>query len=207
LKAPHSRQIVDGYLARLDRELRHRAIPERAELLSQVESHIAEARATLRNETDADLLNIIDRLGPPEVVAEGSSDGRRGARPELPQRQTLVAAARVPGLLILVWPVGVIALLYSGAWARIERVAVAGLAVLGPALVAPYLWTHGLNPFGRLAGFFWNPATITCLVAAVILVWRTNFGSGLHTRTRSLLALALCLIWLALVSAVRFLPY
>lgn len=70
MTAPHSPQIVDGYLARLDRELRDLAAPERSELLSQIEAHIAEARSALPDETDSDLLNILDRLGSPEDVAE-----------------------------------------------------------------------------------------------------------------------------------------
>lgn len=72
MTAPHSQQIVEGYLARLDRELRDRGVAGRAELLAQVESHIAEARAALGTETDADLLNILDRLGSPDSVAEGA---------------------------------------------------------------------------------------------------------------------------------------
>jgi hypothetical protein len=185
----------------------------REELLAQVESHIAEARAALGTETDADLLNILDRLGSPDLVAEGAPVVG-GIAPTAPQqRQTAFAAAVIPGLLIVSWPIGAITLLYSGAWSKVERTALAGLALIGPLLVTPYLWTHGLTWYSRLAGFFWNAATISCLLVAVILIWRSDLGTGRAVGwagvagARLLLSVAVCFVWLALEAATRFLPY
>jgi uncharacterized membrane protein len=213
MTATHSQQIVDGYLARLDRELRDRAVAGRAELIAQVESHIAEARAALDTETDVDLLNILDRLGSPDLVAEGARVVGGTAPIEPPQQQTLFAATVIPGLLIVAWPLGVIRLLYSGAWSRIERSALAGLALIGPVLITPYLWSRGFTWYSRLADFFWNPATISCLLVAIILVWRSDVGRR-HTvgwagvaGSRVLGSVALCFVWLGLEYATRFLPY
>jgi HAAS len=214
MTAPHSEQIVDGYLARLDRELRDRAIPERSALLTQVESHIAEARATLHNETDAELLNILDRLGPPEAFVDGVHEAPNSAAPHGLRRHTAFTAFVIPSMLVIAWPIGLIVLLYSEAWARLERLAIAALAVLGPVLVTPYLWTHGLTWYSRIAGFFWNLATVTCLTAALILVWRSALTDPSQARwtvrfgSSVLMSVAMCLVWFALVFVLtRFLPY
>jgi uncharacterized membrane protein len=69
MTAPHADQIIDGYLARLDLALAGAPEAARADLVAEVTSHIAEARAALMAETDADLLNILDRLGEPAVLA------------------------------------------------------------------------------------------------------------------------------------------
>jgi hypothetical protein len=212
MTAAHSQQIVDGYLARLDIELRDRGVAGRVELMAQVESHIAEARAALGNETDVELLNIRDRLGSPDLVAEGARVGGETA-PTEQQQQTLFAATVIPGLLVVAWPLAVIRLLYSGAWSRIERSALAGLALIGPVLIAPYLWSRGLTWYSRLADFFWNPATISCLLVAIILIWRSEVGrrpaggSAGVAGSRVLRSVALCFVWIALEYATRFLPY
>lgn len=71
MTAPHAQQIIDGYLARLDAELVGVPATRRRELLDDVRGHVSEARAGLTEETDADLLNILDRLGDPaELAAE-----------------------------------------------------------------------------------------------------------------------------------------
>jgi uncharacterized membrane protein len=75
MTAPHEAQILGGYMARLDDDLGELDPGARADLMAQVESHIAEARAAIVDETDADLLNILDRLGSPEeVAAEATGD-------------------------------------------------------------------------------------------------------------------------------------
>ncbi len=71
MTAPHANQIIDGYLARLDADLVGVPKARRRELLDDVRAHASDARAALTDETDADLLNILDRLGDPaELAAE-----------------------------------------------------------------------------------------------------------------------------------------
>lgn len=69
MTATHANQIIDGYLKRLDGELADLPPARRNEVSGQIAEHIAEARAGLRDETDADLLTILDRLGDPEEIA------------------------------------------------------------------------------------------------------------------------------------------
>ena len=56
MTAPRAEQIVAGYLARLEAALAPVPEARRVELLDEVREHIAEARAALTDETDADLL-------------------------------------------------------------------------------------------------------------------------------------------------------
>ena len=69
MTAPRADEILAGYLARLEAALAPVPDPRRQELLDEVREHIAEARMALTDETDADLLNILDRLGDPAEVA------------------------------------------------------------------------------------------------------------------------------------------
>jgi hypothetical protein len=114
VSAPHSDQIIDGYLARLRGALTGLPAPRQQELLDDVRRHIAEARGALQNETDADILNILDRIGEPADIAaaaRGNLDGP--ARP--PSR---IGAIEIGAVVLtpFLWPVGVILLWISSAW-------------------------------------------------------------------------------------------
>ena len=69
MTAPRADEIVAGYLARLAAALAPVPEARRLELLDELREHIAEARQALSVETDADVLNILDRLGDPADVA------------------------------------------------------------------------------------------------------------------------------------------
>ena len=70
MTAAHASQIIDGYLRRLDAEMSNLPPGRRKELHGQIAEHIVQARSELADETDADLLTILDRLGEPdEIVA------------------------------------------------------------------------------------------------------------------------------------------
>lgn len=69
MTATHATQIIDGYLKRLDSELSSFPTARRKELETQIAEHIAQARQELPEETDADLLTILDRLGEPDEIA------------------------------------------------------------------------------------------------------------------------------------------
>lgn len=69
MTATHATQIIDGYLKRLDGELSSFPSGRRKELTGQIAEHIAQARSELTDETDADLLTILDHLGEPDEIA------------------------------------------------------------------------------------------------------------------------------------------
>ncbi len=68
MSAPHADTILGGYRRRLDEELQQLPRSRREEIIAEVEAHIRDARAANPAETDADLLNLLDRLGDPGII-------------------------------------------------------------------------------------------------------------------------------------------
>jgi uncharacterized membrane protein len=138
MTAPRAEAIVGGYLARLEAALAPVPEPRRTELLEDVREHIAEARMALPDETDAGLLNILDRLGDPADMAAAEIGREEPAPTSVRKSRTLEIAAIV--LLLLFWPVGVVLLWISDSWTTREKLigtlvppgGYVGLFVLGP---------------------------------------------------------------------------
>jgi hypothetical protein len=121
MTAPHADQLIDGYLARLRVAATDLSPSVREELIEDMRAHIAEARTRESEETDATILNILDRLGEPDaVVAEagrrpdafGSSQPGGRSEPYRPGILEIAAVILVP----FFWPIGVILLWISPAW-------------------------------------------------------------------------------------------
>jgi hypothetical protein len=141
MTAPRAEQIVAGYLARLEAALAPVPEARREELLEEVREHISEARAALTDETDADLLNILDRLGDPADVA-AAEIGRAEPAPVTGRRTSRALETATLVLLVLFWPVGVVLLWMSDAWTTRDKLVgtlvppggYLGIFILGPAL-------------------------------------------------------------------------
>jgi hypothetical protein len=114
MTGPHADQLIDGYIARLRVAATDLPSSVRDELITDMLAHITEARAREPEETDATVLNILDRLGEPAVVAAETRErlGLKAARPYRPGLLEVAAVILVPFL----WPVGVILLWMSPAW-------------------------------------------------------------------------------------------
>jgi uncharacterized membrane protein len=140
MTAPRAEEIIAGYLARLEAALA--PVPEvrRRELMDDVREHIAEARMALPDETDADLMNILDRLGDPAEMAAAEIGRTESIEPARRASRGLEIAAII--LLLLFWPVGVVLLWISDAWTTRDKLigtlvppgGFLGVFVLGPAL-------------------------------------------------------------------------
>ena len=127
MTAPHANDLIDGYLARLRAAAADLPSSARDELIEDMRAHIAEARSREPQETDATILNILDRLGEPDTVV---AEARRrpdaleahpaDARPRPYLSGVLEIAALV--FLIVMWPVGVILLWISPAWKVRDKV-------------------------------------------------------------------------------------
>ena len=114
MTAPHADQLIDGYLARLRAAASELPRAAREELMADVESHIAEARSRETDETDAAILNILDRIGEPSTVVTEARE-RLGLPADAPYRSGFLEIAALV-LVPLLWPVGVILLWTSPAW-------------------------------------------------------------------------------------------
>jgi hypothetical protein len=86
----------------------------REEILEEISNHIADERGQLHDDSDAAMLNLLDRIGDPAELAAAASDhvGR------LPQPERRIGPVEVLALVLtpLIWPAGVILLWLSPAW-------------------------------------------------------------------------------------------
>src|SRR5260370_8434519 len=103
MSAPHADQLVSEYLSRLDSALAGVPRRRREEILDEISNHIAEERSRLHDESDADLRNLLDRVGDP---AEGADAARDSAneRPPAPLRRTRTPALLTPILTPAISP-------------------------------------------------------------------------------------------------------
>ena len=121
MTAVHATKLVDEYLRRLEMELIDLPAEKRLEILDEIRGHIAEERTGMSNESDADVMNLLDRLGDPtEIAAEAGAGGERRGRPSGTARfGTLEVLALA--LMVLAWPAGVVLLWVSKAWTTREK--------------------------------------------------------------------------------------
>ena len=109
-------RLVEDYLRGLDREL-SASRARRRELWSEIASHIAEARAGLDSEDEAEIRNLLEPLGDPR-----RSQPRRGACRPRSRRAGLVEILALIRLLVggfvfvIGWFVGLVASWGPDAW-------------------------------------------------------------------------------------------
>src|SRR5205823_3654274 len=75
MTATHAAQLVGEYLQRLERELTDLPLDTRNEIIDEIRRHIAEESGGLSDESDAALLNLLERLGDPADIAAASEGG------------------------------------------------------------------------------------------------------------------------------------
>ena len=76
-------KLVERYLKHLEVELDDLPRDRRREIVDEIAGHIAEARAGLEHETEADVRNILEGLGDPADIAEDARE-RFDVRPPAP---------------------------------------------------------------------------------------------------------------------------
>lgn len=181
MTAPHADQLIDGYLARLRVAAADLPSSVRDELIEDMRAHIAEARTREPAETDAAVMNILDRLGEPATVVADARE-RLGIRPYRPGFLEIAAVILVP----FFWPIGVILLWISPAWKARDKiigtllppggylgVLLFGLAVAtihsGSCPTATDAIGQGMNVCGAPSGQ--SPVAMALSIAAVTLVY------------------------------------
>jgi uncharacterized membrane protein len=141
-----TRQTVETYLDRLDEALSDLPIDRRRELIEEIRGHIDEALAGTTDPGEADIRNILERVGDPADIAEEARE-RLGVRRVSPTWRDWTAVVLLPfgGLLILVlgivgtvgWVLGAIFLLSSRIWSMRDKVI--GLLLFPGGLLLPLI--------------------------------------------------------------------
>jgi uncharacterized membrane protein len=131
--------MVDGYVKRLNRELGDLPRDRRREVVDEIREHIGEARAELPAETEAELRNILDRLGEPAEIAADARErfgvaGRRRSGLDIVALVMLLVGGVI--LPVVGWFVGLVLLWMSRAWNVRDKLI--GTLVLPGGLVIPF---------------------------------------------------------------------
>lgn len=139
--------IVGDYLRRLEEAARDLPADRRAELVRDVREHIAVATAEAPPASDAETLQMLDRLGEPEeIVGSARAEGGlavSGPAPSLPRNVAhpaldglTVALLLVGGFIVGIgWLAGVVLLWSSPTWRLRHRIA--GTFVVPGGLLLP----------------------------------------------------------------------
>lgn len=146
--------LVEDYLDRLERELADFPSARRRELVQEISEHIAEARAGLESENEAEIRNLLDRMGDPADIA-----AEAGERPAPQTKKTsgwdIVALVLlfIGGVILPVigWLIGVVILWSSAAWTTREKWIGTLVVPFGLALPA-FLLTIGTSSEGCSEG-------------------------------------------------------
>ncbi len=118
-------KLVERYLKHLEVELDDLPRDRRREIVDEIAGHIAEARAGLEHETEADVRNILEGLGDPADIAEDARE-RFEVQPPAPAPPYKPGWMEVAALVLLLvgglivplvgWLIGVVLLWVSNAW-------------------------------------------------------------------------------------------
>jgi membrane protease YdiL (CAAX protease family) len=172
--------LIEAYLARLERELTDTPHPERELVLDGIRSHIAEARHDLGDADEGEVRALLERLGEPSSIA-AETRARLATAPRSPQT---VASASLAGLIaITIFAVAPIITQIdrAGSWAP-NLVLVLWLPVLPLGAIALTVWSRWS---------LWRPAwpsraSIAGALAMLLLLclslangYPSNTGAGL----------------------------
>src|ERR1700733_10751073 len=82
MKIQHT-DVVAEYLQEVDLRLSGLPVLQRRELLADLAAHVATERTERNIQSEGELIEVLERLGSPEVVAAAAYD-EAGTRPPLP---------------------------------------------------------------------------------------------------------------------------
>jgi hypothetical protein len=129
---------VGEYLRRLQRSMGDLPPSRRDEILAEIEEHIAAELAEVPEPTDADVRNVLERLGDPGDIAAEARD-RFGIKPRRPSWTDPLAIILllVGGFTFVGWFVGVVLLWISAAWKTRDKLI--GTLILPGGLASSFL--------------------------------------------------------------------
>ena len=121
MKIKHN-DVVAEYLQEVDLRLSGLPVLQRRELLADLAAHIATERTERNIQTEGELIEVLERLGSPEVVAAAAYD-EAGTRPPLPgparrdnstRRNWIIAASAAAAVLVVLVLCGALAFARGG---------------------------------------------------------------------------------------------
>jgi uncharacterized membrane protein len=146
-------KLVEDYLDRLERELADSPSARRRELVQEISEHIAEARAGLESENEAEIRNLLDRMGDPADIAAEAHGTPVETEPAAAPVERRSGALDVAALILLLigglvipvigWLVGVVLLWISSAWTARQKLLGTLVVPGGLALPAGLLLVAG----------------------------------------------------------------
>lgn len=135
-----TRTTVDTYMRSLDEELRDLPPARRRELLEEIRDHIDSALRESGSAGEAEVRNVLERLGDPtEIAAEARQRfGVRRTKPGAREIFALILLLLGGFLYVVGWVVGAILLVSSNVWTSREKVI--GLLVVPGGLLPAFLF-------------------------------------------------------------------
>lgn len=106
--------VVGEYLREVDLRLSGLPLLQRRELLADLETHIETARVERNIQSEGEMIEVLERLGSPEVVAAAAYEENGPARTPLPPPPPPPAGWPVWARLVIAGAVGFLALFVLG---------------------------------------------------------------------------------------------
>jgi hypothetical protein len=143
--------VIDDYLQRLDRALSPLPDLRREQLVAEISDHVIAARDELDQPSEADIRNLLDRIGRPEDIAAEAIDSEpppTTSRGSGLHESFAIALLLVGGFVFVVgWFVGLVLLWTSSAW-RVRDKLIGTFLLPGGLFSAFFLLVGG---FGAVA--------------------------------------------------------
>jgi uncharacterized membrane protein len=149
--------IIRQYLKRVRDRLYDLPESDRAEIIGDLQAHIDDAIRESGAATEADVRNVLERLGDPETLAREARERVVNGEPSAPQLPVYRRVKTGPGALevaaivltALVWPVGLLLAWISGRWRTRDKAVASIIPVVGIMLLFTFLVPVGI--FGMRA--------------------------------------------------------
>lgn len=205
-----ARQILDEYLLALERELRELSPADRAEIVLEIREHFEDARRELTDPTEAQLRNIVERLGTPdEIAAEARRRFGVERQPAMPDPISLTSglprsaygALEILAVIgwVVWWPAGVLLMALSSRWSRRDKVIALtvelGFFVVLAGVTGTLNLIAGNGAGPRILSHYWIlfvlllfPPSVFGIAGAAFLAWRLRHPGVLPWSANSIIA-------------------
>ncbi len=164
--------VIEEYLRQLDKALGPLPDPRRAQLVAEIADHVATARDELDHPREADIRNLLDRIGRPEDIAAEAIDSEPPAttpRSTGLQESFAIAMLLVGGFFFVVgWFVGLVLLWTSSVWRLRDKLI--GTVLLPGGLFPAFVLTFGAGSSTIAHGNALSHAGSISVFAAVIII-------------------------------------